>query len=142
MKLIGNIRLGKDVELRHTSSGTAVATLFGAYNYGKKGDDGKRPSQWVEAVLWGQQAESLQSYLTKGEQFFVTLDDVHVETYEKRDGGHGVKLTGTVKTIDFVGGSARRDEGERPTQRQQPQRQQAKPAASGGFDDMDDDIPF
>lgn len=139
MKLIGNIRLGKDAELRHVGSNqTPVATLFGAYNYGKKGDDGKRPTQWVEAALWGAQAESLAPYLLKGEQFFVSLSDVNVVQFDKRDGGTGVKLVGTImgSGIDFVGGSARRED---KPQRTEPR----KPAAqSGGFDDMEDDIPF
>jgi single-strand DNA-binding protein len=137
MKLIGNIRLGKDAELRTVGSkNTPVATLFGAYNYGKKGDDGKKPTQWVEASLWGPQAESLQPYLLKGEQFLVTLTDVNVVTFDKRDGGTGVKLVGTVMNggIDFVGGSAKRED--KPAPRRQAEQ------SSGGFDDMDDDLPF
>jgi single-strand DNA-binding protein len=40
-----------------------VANVSLAFTYGKKGDDGKRPTQWVDASLWGQRAESLAPYI-------------------------------------------------------------------------------
>lgn len=129
MKLIGVARVGQDVEIRHLSSGKAVANISLAFNYGKKGDDGKRPSQWVEATLFGDRAESLAKFLTKGTSLFVDLRDVHVETYQKRDGGTGTKLTGTVDSLDFAGNRPGND----------------KPQSSStgtGFDEMDSDIPF
>lgn len=145
MKLIGNLRLGKDVEVRYAGNNqTPVATLFGAYNYGKK-VDGKRPTQWVEATLWGAKAEALQEYLVTGEQFLVTMNDVHVETYTKNNGETGVKLTGSVIDIDFVGGSKRPQEQQAAPQRQQaaPRQAQRQATAQGsGFDDMEDDVPF
>lgn len=103
MKLIGVARLGQDAELRRTAGGTAVCNLSLAWNYGRKGDDGKRPSQWVEAALFGERAESLAPHLTKGTSLFVDLRDVHVETYSKRDGGTGTKLVGAVDSLEFAG---------------------------------------
>lgn len=133
MKLIGVARLGADVEIRHLASGSAVANLSLAWNYGRKGDDGKRPSQWVEAALFGERAESLAPYLTKGTSVFVDLRDVHVETFNKRDGSSGVKLTGVVDSIDFAGNRPGNDS---PATKQTQQRQ--KPVV----DDLDNDIPF
>lgn len=130
MKLIGVARLGADVEVRHLASGSAVANLSLAWNYGRKGDDGKRPSQWVEAALFGDRAETLAPYLTKGTSVFVDLRDVHVETFAKRDGSSGVKLTGVVDSLDFAGNRP----GNEPAQKQQRQAQTV--------DDLDNDIPF
>lgn len=145
--LIGLFILGRDAEVRRTSSGDPVATLSLAYNYGRKGNDGKRPTQWVEGALWGDRAESLQEYLTKGSQFLMHVEDVHIETFDKRDGGQGVKLVGRVSAIEFTRGA--RQEGQQTAQRQAPPaRQQTTrqpapaPRASSGFDDMNDDIPF
>lgn len=131
MKLIGVARIGQDVELRKMGNGTAVAGLSLAFNYGKKGQDGKRPSQWVEAALFGERAESLAPYLLKGTSLFVDLRDVHIETYQKRDGSSGHKLVGTVDSLDFAGN--------RPGSDSKPsaERQKAK-----SFEEMDDDIPF
>ena len=66
MKANGLARIGKDAEVRFTPSGAAVANVSLAFTYGKKGDDGKRPTQWVDASLWGQRAESLAPYIKKG----------------------------------------------------------------------------
>lgn len=124
MKMIGVARLGQDAELRHLSNGTAVCNLSLAWNYGKKGKDGKRPSQWVEAALFGERAESLAQYLVKGTSLFVDLRDVHIETYEKRDGTSGYKLAGMVDSLEFAGN------------RPGAERSDSKPR------DPDDDIPF
>lgn len=101
MKLIGIARIGKDAELRYTPSGKAVANLSLAYNYGQKGQDGNRPTQWVEASLWDKQAERLAPYLLKGAVFNIMCRDVHIETYEGKN-GTGSKLVGTIADIEFV----------------------------------------
>jgi len=97
---------------------------------------GKTPSQWVDGALWGERATKLAEYLTKGTQFFMQLEDLHVETFDKRDGGQGVKLVGRVGAIEFTRGQ--RAAAPAPAPKPAPA---AKPAGSG-FDDMDDDIPF
>ena len=134
--LTGLFTLGRDAELRTTAQGEPVAGLALAYNYGRKGSDGKQPTQWVEAALWGERASKLVEHLTKGTQFYMQLDDVHVETYTKGDGGQGVKLAARVGQLEFVRGQAHRPAAPPPAPRP------PAPKPSSGFDDMDDDIPF
>ena len=138
--LIGLFTLGRDAELRTTAGGDQVASLALAYNYGRKGQDGKTPSQWVDGALWGERATKLAEYLTKGTQFYMQLDDLHVETFDKRDGGQGVKLVGRVGQIEFTRGQGPGPRKEAPPPSPKPT-PAPKPAGSG-FDDMDDDIPF
>lgn len=136
-QLFGLARLGRDAEVRHTPQGDAVSSLSLAFTYGKKGTDNKRPTQWVDGSLWGQRAEALAPYLLRGTLVSVTIDEVHLEEYQTRDGRTGSKLVGRVSSIEFAG---------RPAE--QPQRTQdaakapppQRPAAS--LADMDDDIPF
>jgi len=136
-QITGVFRIGKDAEVRFTPRGDAVAQLSLAYNYGKKGDDNKRPSQWIDASIWGKRAESLAPYLLKGSQIYAVLSDPHIQTYEGKN-GPGHKLAATVLEIELIAGQ--REQGQ-PAQRQE--RPAARPApASSGFDDMDDDIPF
>jgi single-strand DNA-binding protein len=154
MILTGICRLGRDAELRYTTDGTPVANFSAAWNYGRKGDDGKRPSQWVELSLWGDRAEKLEQYLTKGAALCIVASDVHVETFEKRDGGTGAKLVGRVDSIEFAGGQREEGGGEQrssgrapmpaPNSTRSTPAPAAKPAArtGTGFDDMDSDIPF
>lgn len=144
MQLIGLARLGRDAELRHTANGDAVANLSLAFNYGRKGEDGKRPTQWVDATLWGKRAEALVDYLTKGTAVAVTLDDPHDEEYTDRSGEVRHKLVGTVSAIELAGGGQQRDgSGMAPAPRPAAAPRAAAPAPKpAGFDDMDDDIPF
>lgn len=133
MKVFGLARIGRDVEIRTTAQGESVAGIALAFNYRNKGE---KCTQWVEASLWGKRAESLAPYLRKGGLVSVTIDDVHIETYQGRD-KEGVKLVGRVADVELAGGGDRQE----APQRQAPAAKPA-PANTGGFEDMDDDIPF
>jgi single-strand DNA-binding protein len=151
----GVFRIGRDVELRYTANGDAVANVALAFNYGRKGDDGKRPSQWIEASIWNKRAEALAPYLLKGGQVYAVIDDPHIETYEGKN-GFGAKIVGTISAVELVGSKDGASQGQE--QQRQPQQRQAQAPAQAprqaapqrqpqqktntGFDDMDDDIPF
>lgn len=136
MQLIGMARLGRDAEIRTTAKGESVCSLSLAYNFGRKGDDGKKPSQWVDGALWGKLAEALAPYLTKGTSVCVTLDDVHNQTYEGKN-GEATKLVGRITAIELV--SSQQQAAPAPAPRQAPK---PAPKSNTGFDDMNDDIPF
>jgi single-strand DNA-binding protein len=140
MKANGLARIGKDAEVRYTPGGAAVANVSLAFTYGKKGDDGKRPTQWVDASLWGQRVESLTPYLTKGKQIVAYLEDVHIQTYTKGDGTQNTKMVARLADLEFVSDNS----DHKPTQKPQsaPQSRPAPAPQGSGFDDMDDDIPF
>lgn len=136
MKTFGLARIGRDVEVRHTAQGEAVASLALAFNYRNKGE---KCTQWIEASLWGKRAEALAPYLLKGGLISVTVDDVHVESYEGKN-GTGTKLVGRVSDVELAGGG---QAAEPAAPKPAPVRVAPKPAAaSSGFDDMDSDIPF
>ena len=149
MILTGIARLGRDAEIRYLPDGKAVANLSLAYNHGKKDNEGKRETQWISASLWGERAEKLAEYLTKGTLLSVVLNEVYIETYDRKDGGTGTNLKGMISHLEFAGG--KREDGERPkeapaertTERKAtPSPAGAKKPLPGGFDQMDDDIPF
>ncbi len=137
--MTGIFRLGRDAEVRYTQNGDAVCSLSLAYSYGRKGDDGKKPTQWVDATLWGKRAESLSSYLTKGSLIYACISEIHIEEFEGKN-GHGVKLAGRIDDLEFAGGNS----GEQPQQQQRrPQQRPApKPRQQAAESDFDDDIPF
>jgi len=141
-QIVGIFRIGNDVQIRYTPSGEAVCNLSLAFNYGKKGDDGRRPSQWIEASFWGKRAEAMMQYLTKGSSVYAVIDAPHIETYEGKN-GTGHKLVGRILEIEFSGG--KRDSNDAPFDR--PAHTPAKPAETAskpgaGFQDFEDDIPF
>ena len=131
MRANGLARIGKDVEVRYSPNGDAIANLSLAFTYGKKGADGKRPTQWVDATLWGKRAESLAPYLKKGGQIVVYLSDINIQTYDSKS-GQGVKLVGKVDDLELIGGQV---------QTAQVQAERA-PVASRELADIDNDIPF
>lgn len=134
-------RIGRDAELRYTSSGDAVCGIPVAVDYGRKGQEGKKPTQWYDVTLWGKQAEALAPYLLKGKQVFFTGTELHVEEFTKGDGSKGTKLVCRAGEIKFASDSQQsqqpRQQAPAP-QRQVPQQsQQAAPPY-----DFDDAIPF
>lgn len=129
--LTGLFRLGSDAEIRHTANGDAVCQMALAYNYGQK-KDGKQPSQWIDASLWGKRGETLAQYLTKGTSIVATLEDVHVRTFKKSDGSEGNALSGRVLTVEFAGKPAESKPAPKP----------AAKAADPFVDDDIDNLPF
>lgn len=152
--LSGFARLGRDAEMKYLEDGTPFAEMALAFNYGRKGDDGKRPTQWVNAVMWGARSEALAPYLLKGVGICVMVDDVHIETFTKRDGVDAAKLVGKVMTVELTGSAPQSGQGgtqqtrpatqqrAAPAAQRQPQTQQRAASPSPNFADMDDDIPF
>ena len=145
MKAFGMARIGRDAEVRYSTGGEPVANISLAFSYGRKGDDGNRPTQWVEGSLWGKRAESLAPYLTKGSVVLAELEEVHTETYTGKN-GEATKLVGRVSNIELTGGRpAGAAPASAPSPAPVPQAQRKAPAlaiAGSGFDDMDSDIPF
>ena len=157
MNGFGLARIGRDAELRKTQSGESVLNLSLAFSYGRKGDDGRRPTQWVDATMWGKRAEALAPYLQKGGLVSVTLEEVRIETFTGKN-GEGHKLAARVVDIELAGGS--KDSSAAPAPQRPPTPPRAAPQQGGrdggysnthsvppqraasGFDDMDDDIPF
>lgn len=139
MQLIGLARLGRDAEARTVGDNT-VANLSLAFDYydPKSTAQNKRSTTWIDAALWGKQATSLEQYLLKGTQVCCTVDDLHIESYQGKN-GEGHKLVGKITSIKLAGG--RQDSTSAPAPRPAPAPAPPAPAASG-FDDMDPDIPF
>jgi single-strand DNA-binding protein len=69
--LIGN--LGRDPEVRSTTSGQPVANFTLATSRRWKDKNGQRQEQteWHYVVVWGKQAEIAGQYLTKGKQIYL-----------------------------------------------------------------------
>jgi single-strand DNA-binding protein len=69
--LIGN--LGKDPEVKRTSSGTAVADFSMATSSNSKDKDGKwqERTEWHRVVLWDRLAEVAEKYLKKGRSVYI-----------------------------------------------------------------------
>jgi single-strand DNA-binding protein len=69
--LIGN--LGKDPEVRYTTSGTAVASfsLATTEKFKNKSGDWEEKTEWHNVTLWGRLAEIAGEYLAKGKTVYI-----------------------------------------------------------------------
>ena len=129
--------LTRDAELRSLNDGTAVLSFAVADNQGKD----KTAIFW-SCSLFGKRADSLQQYLTKGQQVTV-VGTVSEREWTDKEGNKRKSMDVRVNDIALQGG--KRDEGERQPSRAAPARQpqrSAAPAGGGGFEDMDSDVPF
>lgn len=114
------VRIGKDAELRYTPNQKAVTSIICVYDIGW--GENKKP-QWIEVTLWGNQAEALAQYLTKGKQIVVHCDDLEVEEYPKSDGTTGSKLKARAINIELASGGQQ----QQPVPQQQGSHQQQAP---------------
>jgi single-strand DNA-binding protein len=100
--LVGN--LGRDAELRYTPGGSAVATLNLATtdSYTDGAGQKQEKTEWHRIVMWGERAEKLAEYLTKGKQLYV---EGKLQTREWEDKEGNKRYTTEIKAdaIQFLG---------------------------------------
>ena len=94
--LIG--RMTKDVELRRTGSGKAVASFTLAVNKDYKNEQGGYDADFIECVAFEQKAETISKYVHKGDRFGV-IGSLTTRSYENKE-GKNVKVT-EVKVTEF-----------------------------------------
>lgn len=143
MQLIGVVRICRDAVLRQVPNGDPVINLALAYNYGKKDQSGNKPGQFIDASLWGKQATALEQYLLKGKLLCVTINDVHMESYQSQ-GAEKWKLVGNITNLEFAGEN--KPTQQTPVPAQKPAQNQSRTAQSNrkpepNFDDLED-LPF
>ena len=85
-------RLGKDPEVRMTQSGKQITSASIAVSHGK--DKG---STWFEVAAWDNMGKWLIE-AQKGDQALV-VGDLEQQTYTKKDGTAGSKLSVNARTI-------------------------------------------
>jgi single-strand DNA-binding protein len=133
--LIG--RLTRDVELKYTNTGFAIANLSLAVNRRvKKDDTWQDEGSFFNCVLIGKRAEALAQYLVKGKQLGIQ-GELRQNRWEQ-DGQPRSRVEIFVTDIQLLGG------------RGSDQRTDAGPRAQNQYsapdiptaDDFDDDIPF
>ena len=128
-------RLTKDPELRYTPSNQAVATFSLAVNRNFKGQDREREADFINCVIWRQQAENLANWAKKGALIGIT-GRIQTRSYENQQ-GQRVYVTEVVAD-SFQLLESRKDRGNRSQGNSQPDfSRQAEP-----FSIDDDSLPF
>ena len=126
-KFIGIGNLTKDVDLRTTQSGKAVATLTIAVNRRFKDKGGDPVTDFFPVVTWDKLAESCARYLAKGKKVAV-VGELQTRSYDK-DGTKRYVTEIIADEVEFL------------SPREAPQ-ESAQEAQSGFVDIEDDHLPF
>ena len=131
-------RLTRDPELRHTQTGTPVASFSLAVDRDFKDKaSGERATDWIPVVAWEARAKFVQQYFRKG-QLAVVEGRLQIRDWTDKDGGKrrsaeviadGIYFAGTRSAPPSEGNA---DEGTLP------------PPPAGDLQDLDDDgeLPF
>jgi single-stranded DNA-binding protein len=98
---------------------------------------------WVDCSLWGDRAQKLGPYLTKGKQVALA-GDFNLRTYAKKDGTPGAAITCDVQRLTLMGGRETGEQGDASTQVAS---LPMKPSAWGSKspaqpEEFDSEIPF
>ena len=118
--LIG--RLTRDVELRYTTSGTAVANFTLAVDR-RQGKDQEKATDFIDIVVWSKQAENCAQYIGKGSLVAVE-GRLQIRGYSAADGTKRKVAEVVAESVQFLD-----------------KRKEQQEAVDTTFDD-DDTIPF
>ena len=78
-------RMTRDAELRYTPQNQAVATFTLAVNRNFKNQNGEREADFINCVIWRQQAENLANWAKKGALIGIT-GVIQTRNYENQQG--------------------------------------------------------
>jgi len=137
--LTGN--LSRDVELRYTSNGTAIAKTGIAVNKKFKNAAGemKEEVMFIDITFFGRTAEVANQYIRKGSKILVEGELV-LEQWKAQDGTSRSKHSVKVNRMEMLGGKTNGQEAEAP---KAPAKEAPAPQAEAPQIDIDEDeIPF
>ncbi len=99
--LLGN--LTRDPELRYTPSGAAVCQMGVALNRRWKDQAGETKEEvtFVDVTVWGRQAETVASYLTKGRAVAVE-GRLQLDTWQTDAGERRSRLKVVAQRVTFL----------------------------------------
>ncbi len=136
--LIGN--LGRDPEIRYTTSGQAVANFTLATTEVRTNKDGKKNefTEWHRIVAWGRMAEICGEYLSKGRTVYIE-GTLRTRSWEDKEGRKRQTTEVVAQNMQMLGGPS----GEKTASTSDAQEKITEDFESGEETfGSDDDVPF
>jgi single-strand DNA-binding protein len=132
-------RLTKDIELRYTSNGKAVASGTIAVQRKFKNAEGQYDADFINFVAWGKGGELLAQYVQKGDKFGIS-GQIQTRNYENNEGRRVFVTEVNVQDFDFPD----KPKQSAPQQNNTQQKPQDDPFADGSktIDIDTDELPF
>lgn len=122
-------RLTYDPELRHTQAGKAVTSFTLAVDRDFKGKNGEKETDFIDIVAWGNTAEFLCSYFSKG-RMAVAEGRLQIRDWTDKDGKKR-KAVEVLADHVYFGESKPKDEYAAPSYT----------AQGNGFQEIEDEEP-
>lgn len=94
-------RLTKDIELRYTQTGIAVARFTLAVNRAFSNQQGEKEADFISCIAWRKQAENLANYMRKGNQIGV-VGRIQTGSYDDKDGKRVYTTEVVADAIQFL----------------------------------------
>ncbi|MGU8044392.1 single-stranded DNA-binding protein [Streptococcus suis] len=123
-------RMTRDAELRYTPSNQAFATFTLAVNRNFKNQDGEREADFVNCVIWRQQAENLANWAKKGALIGIT-GRIQTRSYDNQQGQRVYVTEVVAESFQLL-----------ESRRQQSNSQDGSFGNSSPMDIQDEDLPF
>lgn len=130
-------RLTKDVELRYTPSNVAVATFTLAVNRTFKNENGEREADFINCVMWRQQAENLANWAKKGALIGIT-GRIQTRSYDNQQGQRVYVTEVVAETFQLLESKGQGNQG----QKQQQAPDFSRNTSTDPLDISSDDLPF
>lgn len=131
-------RLTRDPELRHTQSGTAVASFTLAVDRDFKNHDGEKEADFINCVAWKGTAEFVSRFFTKG-RMAVVVGSLQIRDWTDKEGNKRRSADVIAESVYF--GDSKRDAD--PLDKLA---DDAAPVSEPSFEDMEDEdgaeLPF
>lgn len=140
-------RLTRDPELRHTQTGTAVASFALAVDRGFAAKDGgERQTDFIDIVAWRNTAEFVSKYFTKGQMAAVT-GRLQIRDWTDKDGNKRRTAEVVADNVYFTESKKSRDSGGNyaPAEKNDYQGGFQTPVSGSDFAELEDDdgdLPF
>ena len=123
-------RMTRDAELRYTPSDQAVATFTLAVNRNFKNQDGEREADFINVVIWRQQAENLANWAKKGALIGIT-GRIQTRSYDNQQGQRVYVTEVVAESFQLL-----------ESRGQQSNSQDSSFGNSSSMDIQDEDLPF
>jgi single-strand DNA-binding protein len=142
--LLGNVT--RDIEVKYTTGGTAVAEIGMAVNrtwFDKNANQKKEEVTFIDVTLWGRTAEVAGEYLAKGRPVLIE-GRLQLDTWDDRDTGKKrSKLKVVGESMQLLGGG-KRDGDQTPSNQNYGEESQDPtfPSDVAGGTLNDSDVPF
>ena len=146
VQLVG--RLTRDVELRFTSSGTAVGSFTIAVNRNFTNQQGEREADFISCVIWRKAAENLANFTRKGS--LIAIDGrLQTRSYDNQQGQRPVSSPNTDHQAGVYGAGGGGGYQSQPQMNQNNYNQSFSSSSTSPFMDeghpidiSEDDLPF